>query len=45
MDPDGVVLQGLLLHELGATLVAEISVGVCRKDNSGHSKLVWVYLN
>lgn len=45
MDPDGVVLQRLLLYELGATLIAEVSVAFCRKEDVGHCKLVWFYPN
>lgn len=40
MDPDGVVLGRVLLHELGVAPIAEESVVFCRKDALNQCKLV-----
>lgn len=42
MDPDSVVLQGLLLYELGVTPIAEVSIVFCRKYDLGHCKFAFI---
>lgn len=40
MDPNGVVLQRVLLYEIGVAPIAEVSVVVCRKDGLNQCKFV-----
>lgn len=43
MDLNGMVLQRVLLYEIGVAPIAEVSVVFCRKDGLNQCKLQLVY--